>query len=469
MLQQLQTAAIDDAISPAPEDAGAAESAAPPEKEQRAARSWLDSWHAFAAISIGIIPLPIYALLGGLILAFLALEDIPQEISMVAAVMVFFGCTCGEIGKRLPLLRNIGGAVILATFIPSYLVYHGLIPAPLIDGVTSFTKSSKFLYVFIAAIIVGSILGMNRQTLVQGFLKIFIPIGVGSIVAGVMGTLTGVLLGIGLEKTFFFIVVPIMAGGVGEGAIPLSIGYSEILGQDQGGLFAEILPVVMLGSLTAIILAGLLNHLGKARPELTGEGTLTMSGDDGLDKHCNERDRLVFDAQAAAAGGLIAITLYLSGVLFHDLFGLPAPVAMLFLAVLIKLARLVPPKLEDGAYMVYKFFHVGVTYPLLFAIGVSMTPWDKLVYAFNPAYLCTIFVTVTSLIVTGLFIGRKLGMYPIETAIVNACHSGQGGTGDIAILTAANRMVLMPFAQISTRIGGAVTVTLSLIALAWLK
>ena len=57
-------------------------------------------------------------------------------------------------------------------------------------------------------------------------------------------------------------------------------------------------------------------------------------------------------------------------------------------------------------------------------------------------------------------------MYPIETAIINACHSGQGGTGDVAILTAANRMQLMPFAQIATRIGGAITVTLVLIALA---
>ncbi len=56
-------------------------------------------------------------------------------------------------------------------------------------------------------------------------------------------------------------------------------------------------------------------------------------------------------------------------------------------------------------------------------------------------------------------------MYPIDTAIVTACHSGQGGTGDIAILTAANRMQLMPFAQIATRIGGALTVTGVLIAL----
>jgi Na+/citrate or Na+/malate symporter len=66
---------------------------------------------------------------------------------------------------------------------------------------------------------------------------------------------------------------------------------------------------------------------------------------------------------------------------------------------------------------------------------------------------------------TGAFVGKRMRMYPIEAAIVNACHSGQGGTGDVAILTAANRMQLMPFAQIATRIGGAITVTLTLIAL----
>ena len=132
---------------------------------------------------------------------------------------------------------------------------------------------------------------------------------------------------------------------------------------------------------------------------------------------------------------------------------------------LAKLTSAVSPHLQAGGFIVYKFFQTAVTYPLLFAIGVALTPWDKLMAAFNVPNLITIVATVATLMGTGFLVGRYLNMYPIETAIVNACHSGQGGTGDVAILTAANRMVLMPFAQIATRIGGAITVTAVLILL----
>jgi malate:Na+ symporter len=124
---------------------------------------------------------------------------------------------------------------------------------------------------------------MDRKVLVQGFLKIFVPLAIGSIAAGIVGTLMGTLLGLGAYHTFFFVVIPIMAGGVGEGAIPLSLGYSEILGQPQGDVFAQVLPPVMLGSLTAILLAGTLNYVGKRYPALTGEGRLQPGEHDEMD------------------------------------------------------------------------------------------------------------------------------------------------------------------------------------------
>ena len=73
------------------------------------------------------------------------------------------------------------------------------------------------------------------------------------------------------------------------------------------------------------------------------------------------------------------------------------------------------PQLQQGAFVVYKFFSTAVTYPLLFAIGVSLTPWDKLMAAFTLPTLVTIISTVATLMGTGAFVGRFLKMYPIET------------------------------------------------------
>jgi malate:Na+ symporter len=424
-------------------------------------------WHLHAwrlmDTRVGVVPLPIYVLLVALIGGFAALGKMPTDISVSIAVLAVGGFTCAEFGKRIPFLRHIGAAAIFATFVPSFLVYMHAIPPVLLKNVVEFTKVSNFLYLFIASIIVGSIFSMDRTVLVQGFLKIFAPLAAGTVMAALVGTLVGTALGLGWKHTLFFIVIPIMAGGVGEGAIPLSIGYATILGLAQGDMFAQVLPPVMLGSLTAILLAGTLNFVGKRYPHLTGEGRLQQGETD--DARVVEIPAGTVDAAHVASAGITAIALYMVGLMSFRLFDFPAPVVMLFVAVVFKLGRMVSPQLQQASHVVYKFFSTAVTYPLLFAIGAAMTPWEKLIAAFTLANLVTIIATVATLMATGFVVGRRLNMYPIETAIINACHSGQGGTGDVAILTAANRMQMMPFAQIATRIGGAIVVTLALFAL----
>lgn len=420
-------------------------------------------WHILDNWKVGIIPLPLFLLAGGLIALDCLGGKLPSDIVVMVATLAFFGFACGEFGKRLPILGKLGAAAICATFIPSALVHYGLLPEVVVESTTKFYKSTNILYLYICCIIVGSIMSMNRTTLIQGFLRIFFPMLCGEIVGMVVGVGVGTALGLEPFQVFFFIVLPIMAGGVGEGAIPLSIGYAALMHMDQGVALGRVLPMVMLGSLTAIVISGCLNQLGKRFPHLTGEGQLMPNRRNETHRETPAEGKM--DVTTLASGALLAVLLYMLGMLGQKTIGLPAPVGMLFLAVLLKLVNGVSPRLQEGSQMVYKFFRTAVTYPILFAVGVAITPWQELVNAFTVTNLLVIISTVTALVATGFLVGKKIGMYPIDVAIVSCCQSGQGGTGDVAILTSGNRMNLMPFAQIATRIGGAINVSLGLLFL----
>lgn len=114
------------------------------------------------------------------------------------------------------------------------------------------------------------------------------------------------------------------------------------------------------------------------------------------------------DVTTIASGALLAVLLYMLGMLGHKLIGLPAPVGMLFMAVLVKLCNGASPRLLEGSQVVYKFFQTSVTYPILFAVGVAITPWHELVAAFTLTNLLVIISTVSALVATGFFVGKRL-------------------------------------------------------------
>ena len=144
---------------------------------------------------------------------------------------------------------------------------------------------------------------------------------------------------------------------------------------------------------------------------------------------------------------------------------IPAPIIMILSAAIIKVSGIMPAQIEQGAFHLYKFVSGNLTWALLVGVGVLYTPWNQVVAAVTPAYVLTVLSVVAAMTISVFFVGRLMGMYPIESACVTACHSGLGGTGDVAILSSCNRMSLMPFSQISTRIGGAVTVVAAAISM----
>ena len=426
---------------------------------------WARTWQRLMDWRIGALPVPVAVMLTGALWYLVSHGPVKTGLPMMFGLIMLASFLCAEIGHRIPGLRRVGGAVIVATFLPSALAYYHVLPVDLVSAVTRFTKGSNYLFLYIAAIIVGSVFAMDRTVLIRGFVKIFAPLAAGTVAAVIVGGLVGAALGLGFSHALFYVVLPVMAGGVGDGAVPLSIGYAGALHQGFGGQFAQVLPPVMIGSLFSVLIAGGLNWLGKRKPQWSGEGRLQpgeqlneLLKEGGPPQHA--------DVMTIAAGLVTAVTLYLLGELAFLLWKLPAPVVMLALAVAMKLGWSVTRRLQIGADAVFQMFAKVGTYPLLFMVGVAWTPWDQLIAALAPANLITILTAVVTLIGVGFWVGLKVNLYPIEAAIVNATHAGQGGTGGVAILTAADRMQLMPFAQIAIRIGGAIVVSLTLLSFA---
>ena len=424
---------------------------------------WAQAWQRLMDRRIGIVPIPVAIVLAAVLWYFVSHHEVATDLPMMIGLIVLLSFICAEVGQRIPGLRLVGGAVIVATFLPSALAYYRVLPADLVGAVSGFTKSSNYLFLYISAVIVGSVFAMDRTVLIRGFIKIFAPLAAGTVAAVIVGGAVGAALGLGLKHALYYVVLPVMAGGVGDGAVPLSVGYAGALHQGFGGQFAQVLPAVMIGSLFSVLIAGGLNLLGKRKPRWSGEGRLQPGGD--MDELLKKGAPAAHaDVMTLATGMVTAVTLYLVGELAFKAWKLPAPVIMLVVAVAMKLGWSVTRRLEIGADAVFQLFAKVGTYPLLFMVGVAWTPWEKLLAALAPANLITILATVVTLIAVGFWVGLKVNLYPIEAALVNATHAGQGGTGGVAILTAAERMQLLPFAQIAIRIGGAIVVTLTLLS-----
>jgi malate:Na+ symporter len=412
-----------------------------------------------AAARIGPLPLLLYLALAAVVTAAALTHRLPNDLMGGLAVMMLSGFLLGELGGRIPLLKQIGGAAILCLFVPSVLLGSKLFDPDMLRALTTAMKTANLQYLYIACLVVGSILGMSHKVLVQGFMRMFIPLLAGTLAAVAAGLVVGMLLGYPPRQLFFYIIMPILGGGIGEGILPLSIGYAEISGTAQADIVASLIPAALIGNVVAILSAGALNWLGKRHPRFSGNGTLVRTGED--------RDLLAKQQEAPlnlglmGAGLLLTCGFFILGALLAPVTGFPAPILMIISAALVKVSRLMPAEMELGAYQMYKFMTSNLTFGILVGLGTLFVPWNQMIASLTPGYFLVCGTVVLAMVASGFGVGLLMNMYPVESAIVTACHSGLGGTGDVAILSASNRMEMMPFAQISTRIGGAAMVVLA--------
>lgn len=412
-------------------------------------------WHQ--KIKIFNIPILWFLTLSIITIGAMYAEVLPGGIIGSLLIMMVLGELLGWIGDNTPIVKTfLGGGAIVAIFGAAFLVYSGIMPEYTVTMIDEFMTSGEFLNFYIAALITGSILGMNPETLKVAGARFALPLLGAVIVSMLFAGFFGLIIGFGFRDAVLLIAMPIMGGGMGAGAVPMSQVYSELLGNNPSYYISILVPALALGNVFAIVFAGLLDMLGKKFPKLTGNGQLM----EGFEVAANKM--ITYNIKLMGIGVIFALVFYVAG----QILGLFIPIhpyaIMIILVAILKIFELLPSFIEESANQWYQFVSKNWTLALLIGIGVAYTDLETVLAALSVEYILLVLGVVLGAIVGAGLLGKLVGFKPIESAITaGLCMANMGGTGDVAVLSAAKRMELMPFAQISSRLGGALVLLLA--------
>lgn len=195
------------------------------------------------------------------------------------------GVVLYELGERLPIWNNyIGGGLLMAFFGTALLKYFNIIPEKTLDNINRIISGDdvNLMEVYIIFLIVGSVLALDRDILLKSFAGYIPAILGGLVVAALFGVGAGLIFGISPQNTIMKYVLPIMGGGNGAGAVPLSNIYESITGDAAANYYGFVIIILTIGNAFAIIGSALLNTLGEKFPKLTGDKKTLVRGGENL-------------------------------------------------------------------------------------------------------------------------------------------------------------------------------------------
>ena len=381
------------------------------------------------------------------------------------ALMFVIGIIFKEIGDRIPIWNSyIGGGIVLAYLGTAALVYYNLIPQDYVDSIGVVSSDMSFLTFFIAMLITGSILGLNRTLLIKSLVR-YLPAILGGLAgAAALGILGGLIVGVSPSDAMISYVLPVMGGGNGAGAIPLSQIYERVTGNPSTDYYTFAIAILTIANIFAIITGGILNKIGNAKPSLTGNKNELMRNAPEIGQEEVKYSLTMLDYGGAMTLGL---AFYALGRLFGEYLlptiGGVAIHSFAYMIIFVALANglgLIPDDMRQASQSLQSFFTKTMVVVIMVGVGVD----TDLAELFSAITLSNVFMAL--LIVLGAIFGSAIvgwlvGFYPIDSAVTaGLCMANRGGSGDIAVLGAADRMGLISYAQLSSRLGGGIVLVI---------
>ena len=416
---------------------------------------------------LGGLPWWLYLLCTFAVLAVAYTDTLGYDaISFIAFVMAF-SIVLYKFGKILPIWNTyIGGGLLMVFFGCALLKQFNLIPEGNLELVDTMVQGDvNILSVFIIALIMGSILSLDRKVLLRSFAG-YVPAILGGLVgASLLGVAAGLVFGVQPIDMIIKYVLPIMGGGNGAGAVPLSQIYEQISGEPAANYYSFAIIILTIANLFCILAGALLNRLGQNVPSLTGDGTNIMPVDANLIKEDVEVKVNLTDYSGALLlmGAVYAVGRLFSKVLLPTVFGAQIHTfaySIIFVVVLAALG-IVPANIRVAARNMQSFMVSVVALMTMVGLGFDFD-LGELVAACSPANLIIAAVIVLGAILGSALVGKLVGFYPIDAAVTaGLCMANRGGAGDIAVLGAAQRLELVSYAQLSSRVGGGIVLIIA--------
>lgn len=381
------------------------------------------------------------------------------------AFMLALGIVCNEIGERIPVWNSyIGGGLVLAFVVSAYLFTNKYIPAAYEDSVRMIMDKADFLSFFIVFLICGSVLGLEKKLLLRSFAGYLPAIFGGLIGASILGIAGGLLFGVFPKLVLLNYVLPIMGGGNGAGAVPLSQIYESVTGDKAANYYTFAIAVLTIANIFAILTAALLDQVGKRKPSWTGDGSSLIRA--GIEMDAEKEDRIPSIKEMGGAFflgvGLYAAGNLLGKALLPTVFGVEIhPFAwMIILVTILAMLGVVPQETKAAAKRLTSFMSSCLVLIIMVGVGAD-TDLNELANAITLSNVVMAFLIVVGAILGSAVVGQLVGFYPIDSAITaGLCMANRGGSGDLAVLGASHRMGLIAYAQLSSRLGGGIVLIL---------
>ena len=372
-----------------------------------------------------------------------------------------------EIGERIPIWNTyIGGGLLLVFFGVALLKYFNVLPADTVASVNSFINDdANFLEFFIVCLIVGSVLALDRDILLRSFAGYLPAILGGLVCAAILGIVTGLIFGVAPADSLIKYVLPIMGGGNGAGAVPLSNIYENVTGDAAANYYGFAIIILTIANSVAIIGSALLNTAGTIWPKLTGDKKTLLRKGSNIARDDKKVKVSTDDIFGAMFIGLACFCVgrLMNKVILPKIAGAEIhPYAyMILFVVLLAALGVIPDNLRAGAKKIQSFMSGYMGIIIMVGMGCDFDI-AELFTALTPGNVLMALMIVIGAILGAGAVGYLVGFYPVDAALTaGLCMANRGGNGDLACLGAADRMDLIAYAQLSSRLGGGIVLVIA--------